>query len=152
MTRGRLGVLLALPVAVAGYFLLVNVIADGPEEGAVAAARDSLSPPCEADDRGWSMLVADQRTTAFTTREHYVGLAEASDCSGFDWRVIDTDCEDVGACVVWLSVPDEASIPSFLVESGIVGYRTDKVPAGTNAAMAVLQNGLFGQGVIVPKG
>ncbi len=64
----------------------------------------------------------------------------------------ETDCDEVGACVVWLSVPDEASIPAFLVESGIVSYRTDKVPTGANAGMAVLQNGIFGQGVIVPKG
>ncbi len=53
---------------------------------------------------------------------------------------------------MWLSVPDAASIPAFLAESGIIGYRTDKVPAEANAGMAVLRNGLFGQGVIVPKG
>lgn len=152
MTRDRRWGLLALPMAVAGYFLLVNVLADGPEDGAVAAANDFLAAACEADDRGWSMLVADQRTAELTSREHYLGLADESDCSAFDWRVVETECDEVGACVVWLSVPDEASIPTFLVESGIVGYRTDKVPAEANAALAVLRNGLFGHGVIVPKG
>ena len=152
MTRDRLWVLLALPVAIAGYFLLVNVVARGPEDGAVAAANDYLAAACEADDRGWSMLVADQRTVEFGSREHYLGLADESDCSELEWRVVETDCDEVGACVVWLSVPDEASIPTFLAESGIIGYRTDKVPAGANAALAVLRSGLFGRGVIVPEG
>ena len=152
MTRGRLGLLLALPMALFAYFLLANLIAVGPEERAVAAASDYLAAACEADDRGWSMLVADQRTAEFASREHYAGLADESDCSGFDWHVIETHCDEVGACVVWLSVPDEASIPAFLVEPGIVSYGTDKVPTGANAGMAVLQNGIFGQGVIVPKG
>ncbi|MDQ3691254.1 MAG: hypothetical protein M3406_14730 [Chloroflexota bacterium] len=152
MTRDRLGLLLALPLALIAYFLIANGVADTPEERAEAAAHDYLAAACEADDRGWSMLVADQRIAEFASREHYLGVADESDCAGFDWHVIETDCHDVGACVVWLSVSDEASIPEYLVESGIVSYRTDKVPTGANAGMAVLQNGVFGHGVIVPKG
>ena len=60
-------------------------------------------------------------------------------------------CDD-GACTVWFAVTDEASIPGFLADTGIVQYRTDHVPPGTNAAVGVIQRGPFGQGVSVPGG
>jgi hypothetical protein len=118
---------------------------------AIATAQRFLESVCDTSgDRGWDELDATQRRAGFHNLETYLARAATSDCSRFTAERFAAYCDD-GVCAVWFSVPDEAAIPDFLTRAGIVDYRTDHVPPGTNAAMGITQRGPFGQGVFVAE-
>jgi hypothetical protein len=119
---------------------------------AIATAQRFLEAACDPErGHGWDELDGGQRRARFGDAATYQALAAAAaDCDNFTAQAFSAHCDD-GACTVWFSVPDEASIPGFMADTGIVDYRTDHVPAGTNAAVGVSQRGPFGQGVSVPE-
>lgn len=140
----------ALLIAMAAAIIVIVIAGPGLPilSGAADTAEEYLHAACdESGDRGWNLLVADQRTARYGNKEQYLAMADASDCGRFRWRVVHTSCDD-GACVMWLSVPDAEAIPAFLAY-GPVTYREEKVPPGANAAMAVVRHWPFRQGVVV---
>jgi hypothetical protein len=118
---------------------------------AIATTQRFLIAACDRErGRGWDELDGGQRRAAFGNRDAYLALGDTSDCSRFSAHDLQAHCDD-GACTVWFAVTDEASIPGFLADTGVVQYRADHVPPGTNAAVGVIQRGPFGQGVSVPE-
>lgn len=143
-------IVLAVTAVLAGSFAYATIRSDDPGT-AIATAQRFLAASCDANGgRGWDELDATQRRARFHDRDTYLALAETSDCSRFSVQAFEAYCDD-GACTVWFMVPDEAAIPAFVSDAGIVDYRTDHVPPGTNAAMGVVQRGPFGQGVTVAE-
>jgi hypothetical protein len=152
MTRGRLALAILLAVVAIGAFFGARSMFRNSEASATATADRFLAAACGgADDRGWGLLVADQREAAFGSRDGYLARVADTDCAGFAWRIGAASCDDA-VCIVWLSVRDKSSIPGFIVDAEIVSSDTDKAPAGVNAGMAVLQRWPFGGGVMVPDG
>lgn len=153
MRAGRILVELVVLAVVA--FLGVNLayakIRSNDTGTAIATAQRFLEAACDAERGfGWDELDRGERRTRFGDQDAYLALAETGDCSRFTVQMFHAYCDD-GVCGVWFSVSDETSIPGFLADAGIVHYRTDHVPPGTNAGIGVVQRGPFGQGVDVPE-